>query len=183
MRLHLILTCWGFLPQNLHHKTYQFAHFLVSLEYHNLTQWQKKHGDSIVSLIPRHFSMLQKLQEGSAHNPAWTYTLNQEPVHSSWGVYVTHLNPQKHRNNHWLDVRGPPPCYSGVWWLFSVNHLPSFIPHCSLSSLCPSSVIPRGQHHSGSLTRRSPAGDHWQGESEVRVVLPSLLSFSIPPPE
>lgn len=56
----------------------------------------KKHGDSMVILIPHHFSMLQKLQEGSAHSPARMHMPNQEPMHSSRGVYAMHQNPQKH---------------------------------------------------------------------------------------
>lgn len=164
MRRHSILTCWGFLPQNLHHKTQRFAHFRTPPpEYHNLTQRQKTwrfHGDFDSPPFLNVTEASGRLSSQASTN-----------AHAEPGAYAFFMGslchapkfPKAFLKQHCLDVGGAFLATQECGG-YSVHHLHPFILRYSLSSLCPSGVTPCGRHHPGSLPRRGLAEKVISGE-------------------
>lgn len=134
--------------------------------------------------------MLQKFQEGSlSSQPGKNVPAEPGTLHASRGVYATHLNPPKHFWNTADLTSVAPSLPLVVWWLFSVNHLPSFILHHSLSSLVPKQCGPLWMASPRLLAkekprRRSLVGREWgQSSFSFTLQLQCLASWSsyVPP--
>lgn len=155
MRLHLILTCWGFLPQNLHHKTDRFAHFLTSPEFHNLTQPQKNTETPLWFWFPAISRCVRKLREASGRlSSQSSMNIYAEPgAHAFFmgGSCHASKSPKAFLRYHWLDISGLATQECGGYFLLITP------PHSFSTVICPpcaqAVATPCGQNHSASSPR------------------------------